>query len=136
LENILVDGDKYIMLDWRQNFGKTMTGDSYYDIAKMWHSLIVNHNMVHADLFTVENKSTNEVTIDIHRTFIDVECEKALIEYLKNSTIYDLRHAEFLTAIIFLNIAACHIYPYSKFLFNLGKYMINDFYNKNKDFWK
>jgi hypothetical protein len=21
-------------------------------------------------------------------------------------------------------------------LFNLGKYMINDFYNKNKDFWK
>lgn len=136
LENILVDGDKYIMLDWRQNFGKTMMGDAYYDIAKMWHSLIVNHNMVHADLFTVENKSTNDVTIDIHRTFIDVECEKALIEYLKNSTIYDLRHAEFLTAIIFLNIAACHIYPYSKFLFNLGKYMINDFYNKNKDFWK
>ena len=136
LGNILVDGDKYIMLDWRQNFGKTMMGDAYYDIAKMWHSLIVNHNMVHADLFTVENKSTNEVTIDIHRTFIDVECEKALIEYLKNSTIYDLRQAEFLTAIIFLNIAACHIYPYSKFLFNLGKYMINDFYNKNKDFWK
>ena len=51
----MVDGNKYIMLDWRQNFGKTMMGDAYYDIAKMWHSLIVNHNMVHDDLFTVEN---------------------------------------------------------------------------------
>lgn len=135
LENILINNDKYIMLDWRQNFGKTMLGDAYYDIAKMWHSLIVNHNMVRKNLFTVENKSTTEIIIDINKTFIDTECEKTLINYLKSSK-YDLKQAEFLTAIIFLNIAACHVYPYSKFLFNLGKYMINVFYNSNKDFWQ
>jgi choline kinase/thiamine kinase-like enzyme len=135
LENILIDGDKYIMLDWRQNFGKTMVGDAYYDIAKMWHSLIVNHNMVHADLFSVENISPNEVIIDIHRTFIDCECERALIEYLLHSD-YSFRQADLMTAIIFLNIAACHIYPYSKFLFNLGKYMINICYKNYSDkFW-
>lgn len=135
LENILINNDKYVMLDWRQNFGKTMIGDAYYDIAKMWHSLIVNHNMVKDELFVVEQKSSNDTLIDIHRTLIDTECEKTLIDYLKTSK-YDLKQAEFLTAIIFLNIAACHIYPYSKFLFNLGKYMINCFYNKNKEFWK
>lgn len=135
LENILVNHDKYIMLDWRQNFGKTMIGDVYYDIAKMWHSLIVNHNMVKDNLFTIENIDSNNVKIDIHRTFIDTECETALIEYINDSQ-YNLELSKFMTAIIFLNIAACHVYPYSKFLFNLGKYLINICYKNNKDFWK
>ena len=130
LENILVDNNKYIMLDFRQNFGKSMVGDVYYDIAKMWHSFIVNHEMVKKDLFTVENVDTNNVNIDIHRTFVDTECEQALIYWLENSEIYDRKQAELMTAIIFLNIAACHVYPYSKFLFNLGKLMINKFYIK------
>jgi len=132
LENILVNNDKYVILDWRQNFGKTYIGDVYYDIAKMWHSLIVNHNMVRQNLFSVDVISNNNIRIDIHRTFIDTECERTLIEYIKNSQ-YDLRQSEFLTAVIFLNIAACHVYPYSKFLFYLGKLMINNFYNKYKD---
>lgn len=135
LENILVNNDKFIMLDWRQNFGKTMVGDAYYDIAKMWHSLIVNHNMVKDELFVVKNISQNEIKIDIHRTWIDTECEKELEYYIQSSERYDINIAKLMTAIIFLNIAACHIYPYSKFLFYLGKYMINDFYMSHKKFW-
>lgn len=135
LENILVDGDKYVMLDWRQNFGKTMVGDVYYDIAKMWHSLIVNHSMVHDNLFTVENKTKREISIDIHRTLVDTECENALKEYITNSKLYDYNQSELMTAIIFLNIAACHVYPYSKFLFYLGKMLINKFYIKHPEFW-
>jgi NDP-sugar pyrophosphorylase family protein len=131
LENILVNDDKYIMLDFRQNFGKSMTGDAYYDIAKMWHSFIVNHEMVKKDLFVVENEDANHVKIDIHRTFVDTECEKALVEWLDNSKVFDKDQADLMTAIIFLNIAACHVYPYSKFLFNLGKLMINNFYKKH-----
>lgn len=135
LENILVNHDEYIMLDWRQNFGKTMVGDIYYDIAKMWHSLIVNHSMVRENLFTVENNSKHDVHIDIHRTLVDTECENVLKEYVTNSDVYSYEQSELLTAVIFLNIAACHIYPYSKFLFYLGKMMINRFYNNHKEFW-
>lgn len=134
LENILInhihdedaDYDKYIMLDWRQNFGKTFDGDIYYDIAKMWHSLIVNHAMVKDDLFRCELKADGTYEIDIHRTFIDTECEQQLKTWLENSK-YDTVHAEFLTALIFLNIAACHTAPYCKFLFYLGKYLMNKF---------
>lgn len=133
LENILVNRDEYIMLDFRQNFGKSDIGDVYYDIAKMWHSFIVNHEMVKNNLFTVDNEDANHVKIDIHRTFVDTECEKALVEWLENSDKYDKGQAELMTAIIFLNIAACHVYPYSKFLFNLGKLMINNFYNKSSN---
>ena len=138
LENILVNDDQYIMLDFRQNFGKTMVGDVYYDIAKMWHSFIVNHEMVKKDLFMVENEDANHVKIDIHRTFVDTECERALVEWLDKSDVFNKDQADLMTAIIFLNIAACHIYPYSKFLFNLGKLMINNFYKKhynNKEFF-
>lgn len=134
LENILVNNNNYIMLDWRQNFGKTMIGDVYYDIAKMWHSLIVNHNIVKDNLFTVENIDSNNVKIDIHRTFIDTECENALIDYIKDSE-YDLAISRLMTAVIFLNIAACHVYPYSKFLFYLGKYLINICFLTYKEFW-
>ena len=91
--------------------------------------------MVRANNFSVTNITRDNIKIDIHRTFIDTECEKTLIQYINNSK-YNIKQAEFLTAVIFLNIAACHIYPYSKFLFNLGKYMINIFHNNNKDFWK
>ena len=135
LENILVDGNSYVMLDWRQNFGKSMVGDVYYDIAKMWHSLIVNHSMIHDNLFTVENKTKKDIHIDIHRTLVDTECEEALKTYLLCSNKYDYMQAELMTSIIFLNIAACHVYPYSKFLFYLGKMMINKFYIKHKEFW-
>lgn len=136
LENILVDGNNYIMLDWRQNFGKSMVGDVYYDIAKMWHSLIVNHSMVHDNLFTVENKTKKDININIHRTLVDTECEDALKSYLICSDKYDYHISELMTAIIFLNIAACHVYPYSKFLFYLGKMMINKFYIRHKmEFW-
>ena len=121
------------MLDFRQNFGKSMIGDVYYDIAKMWHSFIVNHEMIKKDLFSVENVDTNNVNIDIHRSFVDTECEQALIDWLETSDVYDRKQAELMTAIIFLNIAACHVYPYSKFLFNLGKLMINKFFIKYKD---
>ena len=134
LENILVNDNKYIMLDWRQNFGKSTIGDVYYDIAKMWHSLIVNHSIVKNDLFSVENKSKNEIRIDIHRTFIDTECEESLKEYIRNSE-YDYNQSELLTAIVFLNIAACHVYPYSRFLFYLGKLLTNKFYTMHKEFW-
>jgi len=132
LENILVNDNKYVILDWRQNFGKTYVGDIYYDIAKMWHSLIVNHDMVRQNLFSVETEANNNIRIDIHRTLIDTQCERYLVDYINGSE-YDIVQSEFLTAVIFLNIAACHVYPYSRFLFYLGKLMINEFYNKYKD---
>ena len=135
LENIMYDEEnkKFILLDWRQNFGKeNYIGDLYYDVAKMWHSLIVNHNMVKDDLFSVKYVGNNSVEIDIHRTFIDTECEEILKQYLATNKKYDLKFSQLLTAVIFLNIAACHIYPYSKFLFYLGKYLINKYVNDMK----
>lgn len=127
LENIMYDEErkKFILLDWRQNFGKSDIGDLHYDVAKMWHSLIVNHNMVKDDLFSIKYVGNNSVEIDIHRTFIDTECEEVLKEFIHTNKNWWDDYEQFMTALIFLNIAACHVYPYSKFLFYLGKYLLN-----------
>lgn len=137
LENILINKDKekpeYILLDWRQNFGKTEDGDIYYDLAKMLHSLIVNHEIVKNNNFNVIQKSNGEYRIDIYRTFIDTECEEQFKMFLTNNG-YDYNFVQFLTAIIFLNIAICHIGNYAVFLFYLGKYLLNKFISVNKEY--
>ena len=128
LENILVqDKEKFVLLDWRQNFGSNNReyGDLNYDLAKMWHSLIVNHEMVRRNLFTVEDISDEEKRIDISRTFIDTECEELLKETIEEDSLFNLDFIRLITALIFLNISGCHEYPYSKFLFYLGKYLLN-----------
>lgn len=138
LDNVLVnkkdDRCEYVMLDWRQNFGKTMDGDLYYDLAKMWHSLIVNYNMAKNNLFVFNQNSDGEYRIDIHRTFIDTECEEKLKSFLKCS--YDYNLTEFLTAVVFLNNAACHVGIYATFLFHLGKYLINKFVKYHPNYLK
>ena len=133
LENILVQDDEFVMLDWRQNFGKSKIGDIYYDLAKMWHSLIVNHRIVKDGYFNVNDENRRDIAIDIFRTFIDTEMENALKEYIKKNN--DIVQAELLTAVVFLNIAACHVGTYSVFLFYLGKYMINRIKIQHPDYF-
>ena len=70
------------------------------------------------------------IKIDILRTNISVECENIFKEFIIDNG-YDYNKVMILTSLIYLNIASLHHYPYSKFLFYLGKYML---YNlvKNK----
>lgn len=142
LENILLQGDLndpvFVMLDWRQDFGPGMgqvVGDVYYDLAKMWHSLIVNHQMVKDNLFSVRDYGENSYLIDIHRTFLDTEMERVLEDFIEHWCL-DKTHAKLITALVFLNIAACHTYPYSRFLFYLGKYLLNKIYMEHTEIFK
>ena len=91
--------------------------------------------MVKDNLFSFRQKNNGEYEIDIHRSFIDTECEEKFKDFLVHSK-YDADLAEFLTAVIFLNIAACHVGVYSTFLFYLGKYLINKFIKKHPDYLK
>ena len=122
-ENILYSqGNKrFYFLDWRQDFGGNLAyGDVYYDIAKLNHGLIINHELISKDLFKVEH-SDHRITYNFLRKQILVECEDYLQKFvIKNG--YDYKKVQVLTALIFLNIAALHHHPYSKLLYYLGKY--------------
>lgn len=124
-ENILYGENGFKFLDWRQNFGELGKefGDVYYDLAKFLHGLIVSHEMVDNGGFRVEKLSDDKVFIDIHRPFVNVEAEKVFFDWCTRHN-YDVEHVKLLTALIYLNICGLHEYPYSEFLFYLGRYLL------------
>ncbi len=131
-ENILYsEGDnRFTFLDWRQDFGGSLTtGDIYYDLAKLMHGLIISHELISKDHFWVE-WGKYEIRYDFHRKQILVECERTLNDWLVHEG-YDLKKVRVLTALVYLNIAALHHYPYCLLLYALGKRMLKEELEKN-----
>jgi hypothetical protein len=126
-ENILYSQSRrqFVFLDWRQDFGGSLTiGDIYYDLAKLMHGLIICHELIAQDLFSV-TWDEERISYDFLRKQILVECERLFMAWLQPNG-YDHRKVSVLTALVFLNIAALHHYPYSLLLFALGKKMLHD----------
>lgn len=124
-ENILWDASnqKFTFLDWRQDFsGDLDTGDVYYDLAKILHGLIVSHELIAGNFYRVD-WDVDGIEFDFHRKYILVECEQYFSAWL-NSHGYDRKKVGVLTALIYLNIAPLHHYPYSLLLYALGKSML------------
>jgi hypothetical protein len=124
-ENILYSKSdkKFTFLDWRQDFaGDLSVGDIYYDLAKLMHGLIVNHGIIANDQYTA-SWVDGEIKFNLHRKQSLVECEQRLNEWIEENN-YDLKKVRVLTALIYLNIAALHHYPYSLLLYGLGKKML------------
>ena len=126
-ENIIYSkADKsFTFLDWRQDFaGDLSVGDIYYDIAKLMHGLIVNHGIIVNNQYNAKWKD-REIEFELQRKQNLVECEQRLNLWIQENS-YNLKKVRILTALIYLNIAALHHYPYSLLLYGLGKKMLND----------
>ena len=128
-ENILINESgktPFTLLDWRQDFGGIIDyGDIYYDFAKLNHGLIISHELVDKNLFEVNHK-VNTIYFDFLRKQNLVECETYFKEWLENKG-YDYKKMQLMTALIYLNIATLHHYPYNTLLFYLGKSMLFKF---------
>lgn len=124
-ENILYDNSNknFVFLDWRQNFGGALeTGDIYYDLAKMMHGLIICHELIAKDEYWIHWKE-DSIEYDFLRKQILVECERFYSSWLDNNA-YDSKKVKIMTALVYLNIAALHHYPYGLLLYALGKSML------------
>ena len=116
LDNILEIDNGFCLLDWRQDFGGNLsTGDIYYDLAKLNHNLLINHEIVNKKLY---NHSNENCYIMCNSKLLD--CKKILKDFITNNN-YDYKKVEVLTSIIWINMAPLHEYPFNEFLFNFGK---------------
>ena len=125
-ENILLeerDGYsffKFTFLDWRQDFGGLLEyGDIYYDLAKLNHGIIISHEIIDKELFS-HSISNDVVKFDFLRKNVSVELERMFEKFIIEEG-YEYRKVQYLTYLIFLNIASLHHYPYGLLLFHLGK---------------
>lgn len=125
-ENIIYSDstESFTFLDWRQEFGGILTtGDIYYDLAKLLHGLIICHELIAGNHFSVQ-WNDKEIRFDFLRKQMLVKCEQYYSEWLiKNG--YEPKKVRVLTALVYLNIAALHHYPYCLLLYALGKDMLH-----------
>ncbi len=122
-ENIILGKGTFHLLDWRQDFdGLIAYGDIYYDLAKLNHGMIVSHEMVRKNLFHIEIGDDQEKNIhcEILRPDSLVLCQQAFYHFLKEEG-FDIYKVDILTALIFLNSAPLHLFPYSLFLHFFGR---------------
>ncbi|MBF0544795.1 MAG: phosphotransferase [Candidatus Riflebacteria bacterium] len=124
-ENILYNKNenKFIFLDWRQEFGGSLTnGDVYYDLAKLLHGLIICHELIAKDHYWI-SWNNSEVSFDFFRKQVLVDCEVLFYKWLEKNS-FDVRKVRILTGLVFLNIASLHHFPYSLLLYALGKFLL------------
>lgn len=123
LENILKTKQGYKLLDWRQDFGGLIRGgDMYYDLAKFYHNLVVNHDVISKNEFSIRTIGKN-VSLSIKRKDNLKKSEVAFEKWVEQNN-YDLKKVKVLRAIIWLNMSPLHHRPFNIFLFYLGKYYL------------
>ena len=131
-ENILYTVQNgFKLLDWRQNFsGQSLDfGDTYYDLAKFKHGLLVNHEIVNKKMLRIHDLNFDEVQISIPQYSNLNECDEALSDWIKRKH-FSLEKVNILTALIFINICGLHEYPYSRFLYLYGQHLLGKYINK------
>jgi len=121
LDNILLVNDTFKLLDWRHEFDNQLYyGDIYYELAKLRHNIIFNHNNILKELYDIKYEN-DEV-------FVDIKCNYFLMNQLQDIDSFasknnlDVRKIKIITALIWLNMAPLYQGKLSEFLFYFGKY--------------
>lgn len=120
-ENIIINWDKIILLDWRDSFGgNMMVGDLYYDLAKLYHALVVSGTNIVDGKFTLEIHGSN--------AFINIDSRHNLLLLLEKLRVfclsegYDWEHVKLLATLQYISIASLYEdIKYKTFLFLFGK---------------
>lgn len=120
-ENIIVTPNgEFKLIDWRQDFsGDLEWGDAYYDLGKFLHGLIVSHEQVARNNFSISYHDASSVHIDISVPLTNLQTLHAFKEWCSEND-YNFSHIYLISGIIYLNIAGLHDEPYSDFLYFLG----------------
>jgi len=122
LDNIIYYNDNYKLIDWRQDFGGNINhGDMYYDLAKLRHNIIFNHNNVNNNLFEVIVLNNTEITIDIKCNYLLIKQLEDFDKFVLEKNL-NLNKIKILTFLIWLNMSPLHEFNISKFLFYFSKF--------------
>ena len=121
LDNIITDDEKFQLIDWRESFGGNLQfGDLYYDLAKLNHSLHINHDIVNRELFFVEAVD-GQIECGILRNDYHVIMQKELENFARLNKL-SIRKIRTLSALIWLNMSPLHHHPFDLFLHYYGKF--------------
>jgi hypothetical protein len=82
--------------------------------------MIIAHDFIKKNYFSIEYVDSNSVNFDFHVKQINIMAQEIFLKQLKELK-YNTFKVKLLTALIFLNIAPLHHEPYNHLLYYLGK---------------
>ncbi len=120
--------DSFTLLDWRQDFGGDVAaGDQYYDLAKLNGGILLAYDFIKKGLFAYA-QSEDSITLDFASRYLSQEYQAILAEFVRAEGL-DWDHIRLMTAIIFLNMAPLHHFPFDKLLYALGRQHLHNALN-------
>ena len=120
LDNILFKDHQFTLIDWRQDFnGSIDAGDMNYDLAKLNHNLILNHEILSNNQYTINFDNQIFCDVLIKKSLLD--CKTCLQKFCEDNSI-DYRIIEILSSLIWINMSPLHEHPLDMFLYYFGKY--------------
>ena len=137
-ENILFDFEKkkFVLIDWRQQFGDSLkVGDVYYDLAKLYHAIMINGQTILQDMFDCKING-NEASVSFYAKSNLVFLNEIFREFCHKND-YKWINVELLGILQYFSI--CTLYDnfkdgkYGKFLFLYGKYQLAKLINRSKN---
>jgi hypothetical protein len=125
LENVLLSNEgKFVLLDWRQDFARSHDyGDAYYDLSKMNHNLLVNHDIINNGHYQIEFDENGNIYVDILCSKKFIDAQSTLHNFCKSKG-FNTGKIDMLTSVIWINMAPLHEKKFGDFLFNIGKYTL------------
>ncbi len=124
-ENIIISEGKFYLLDWREDFGGMRAcGDIYYDLAKIYHALIISGEIIRNNQFKVTVKDGQVQLFFLLKSNL-LKFKHILEDFIKNERL-DLNKVRLHSALIYLNICALHHNPYNLLLYYFGKKLLKE----------
>lgn len=127
-DNVIYDieNSQFTLLDWRQDIADSLDafGDMYYDLAKINHGLIIDHELIYKGNYKVSIIG-NKAEYFINLSDKKIQWQNELYDFINRKN-FDYKKVQILTGLIFINISALHHYPYSNLLFILGQEYLSE----------
>ena len=137
-ENILFDSkkQKFVLIDWRQQFGDNLkVGDVYYDLAKLYHAILINGQTILKDMFDCKiNGDIADVSFYAKSNLVFF---KNIFRDFCHKNDYKWFNVELLGILQYFSI--CTLYDdfkdgkYGKFLFLYGKYQLTKLMSRSNN---
>ena len=111
--------DHFTAIDWRTDFGGSLFGDQYYDLAKMLGGLHLSYKDIKHEHYNYKERN-DYVTLEIP-SVRDVKVYEDMLQVWVKSQGLDWRKVKTLVPIIYLNMSPLHEAPFDKFLVALAQ---------------
>ena len=122
-DNVIYDGEKFCLIDWRHDFGGNETwGDAYYDVAKLYGGTLINYSLMKSPKNISLTASKEEVDFFYNHNDTLIQFRPLLEEWIK--CWFDFEKVRLLTGLIWLNMSPLHEQPFSDMLFYKAKEML------------